>query len=270
MKKIIIILVLILSVSNFHAQRGQSVAYIDMEYILEQVPEYLDAQNTLDGKVTQWKKKLDDQARYIEVLKTDLANQKAILTKDLIEEKEEEVSLKQEELRKLESLYFGPNGDMYNLRKQLVQPVQDQIYIAIQDIAIKRKYDFVFDKSSEPIMLYSNKKYDISELILATINKDRKIEELDEKRNASRTQLTPKQKEAVSDKKEELEQNIADKEAAKKIVEDRRAKALELRNEKRRILKEKQEERKRQKEEEREKKIEDAKKQKENNNKNQE
>ena len=104
-----------------------------MEYILENLPEYIQAQNTLNAKIAKWKKKLDTEARHIEVLKTDLANEKAILTKDLIEEKEEEITLKQFELRRLESLYFGPKGDMFLVRKQLVKPIQDQVFNEIQE-----------------------------------------------------------------------------------------------------------------------------------------
>ena len=80
MKKIFLFIVLVLTVSLSRSQRSQIIAYIDMEYILENVPEYLEAQNTLDRKVVKWRQKLDKQARYIEVLKTDLANEKAILT----------------------------------------------------------------------------------------------------------------------------------------------------------------------------------------------
>jgi Skp family chaperone for outer membrane proteins len=185
MKKIFLTLVLLFSATILLAQKNQRIAYIDMEYILENVPEYLEAQNTLDAKIQKWRKKLDTQARYIEVLKTDLANEKAILTKDLIEEKEEEISLKQEELRRLESLYFGPNGDMFLVRKQLVKPVQDQVYNAIQNIAKRKKYDFVFDKSSDLVMLYSNKNYDISELVLSTISRTRKIDEKNKKKEYS-------------------------------------------------------------------------------------
>ena len=135
-----------------------------MEYILENVPEYMEAQNTLDSKVSKWRSKLDKLSRYIEKIKNDLANERAILTNDLILDKEDEITLKQEELRRLESLYFGPNGDMYLLRKQLVKPIQDQVFNSIEGIVKKKKYDFVFDKSSDLVMLYSNKKYDISEL----------------------------------------------------------------------------------------------------------
>jgi Skp family chaperone for outer membrane proteins len=153
-----------------------------MEYILDNVPEYLDAQNTLDAKVIKWKGELDKLSRYIEQLKSDLANERAILTQDLIEEKEDEITLKQQELRRLESLYFGPQGDMFLLRKQLVKPVQDQVYNSVQSIASKRNYDFVFDKSSDLVMLYSNKKHDISDLVLNSIVRGRKIKEKQDKR----------------------------------------------------------------------------------------
>jgi len=173
MKKIFLLVVLLFTATNFWSQRNQIIAYIDMEYILENVPEYIQAQNTLDSKVAKWRKKLDKQARHIEILKPDLANEKAILTKDLIEEKEEEITLKQVELRRLESLYFGPKGDMFLVRKQLVKPIQDQVFNAIQGIAKRKKYDFVFEKSSDLIMLYSNKKYDISDLVLSIIDRTR-------------------------------------------------------------------------------------------------
>ncbi|WP_236548124.1 OmpH family outer membrane protein [Polaribacter septentrionalilitoris] len=223
MKKIILLIVLLLNISISWSQRNQIIAYIDMEYILENVPEYLEAQNTLDAKIAKWRKKLDDQARHIEVLKTDLANEKAILTKDLIEEKEEEINLKQQELRRLESLYFGPNGDMFMIRKQLVKPIQDQVYNAIQSISKRKKYDFVFDKSSDLVMLYSNKKYDISELVLSTIDRTRLIKQKNEKREAKKNkkkatpkrELTEKQKTALKKKQDAAAKKIADREAKK-------------------------------------------------------
>jgi Skp family chaperone for outer membrane proteins len=187
MKKIFLSIVLLFIGATSWSQRSQIIAYVDMEYILENVPEYIQAQNTLDSKVAKWRKKLDEQARFIEVLKSDLANEKAILTKDLIEEKEEEITIKQEELRRLESLYFGSNGDLFLVRKQLVKPIQDQVYNAIQSIAARKKYDFVFEKSSDLVMLYSNKKYDISDLVLSIIDRTRlseqKKEEINKRRN---------------------------------------------------------------------------------------
>jgi Skp family chaperone for outer membrane proteins len=233
MKKIFLFVVLIFSATILSAQKNQRIAYIDMEYILENVPEYLEAQNTLDVKVQKWRKKLDTQARHIEVLKTDLANEKAILTKDLIEEKEEEISLKQEELRRLESLYFGPNGDLFLIRKQFVKPVQDQVYTAIQNIATKRKYDFIFDKSSDLVMLYSNKKYDISELVLSTINRTRKIDEKNAKKSAPKKELSEEQKKVVAKKEAANAKKLSIKETQLKLREEKREAQLKLRKEKR-------------------------------------
>lgn len=242
MKKTVLLIFLSLSLSSLtaSAQKPQRVAYIDMEYILENVPEYLEAQNTLDAKVVKWRAKLDKQARHIELLKTDLANEKAILTKDLIEEKEEEITLKQQELRRLESLYFGPNGDMFLLRKQLVKPIQDQVYNAIQSIAAVRKYDFVFDKSSDLVMLYSNKKYDISDLVLNRINRNRKVDNLKKKKATKpKKELTDKQKQAQAKKDAAAAKKLADKEAKKKKIEDARKAKLAERERKRKLLRDK-------------------------------
>ena len=223
-----------------------------MEYILENVPEYLDAQNTLNAKISKWRKKLDDQARHIEILKSDLANEKAILTKDLIEEKEQEIGLKQIELRRLESLFFGPKGDMFTVRKQLVKPIQDQVFNEIQAIAKRKKYDFVFDKSSDLVMLYSNKKYDISDFVLASINRSRLIETKNEKKSKKKKkkktpekQLTDKQKEVIAKKEAAKAKKIEKVNEKKRLIEEKRKAKLELRNEARKKLRERNAEKKR-------------------------
>lgn len=226
------------------AQKAQRIAYIDMEYILENVPEYLEAQNTLNAKVTKWRSKLDELSRYIEKIKTDLANERAILTNDLILDKEDEITLKQEELRRLESLYFGPKGDMFLLRKQLVKPIQDQVFNSIEGIVKKKKYDFVFDKSSDLVMLYSNKKYDISELILNEIVRERKIKANEEKRkqkSASGKERTEKQKKVLRDREALRKKKEEERKARQKRSEEIRKKRIAEIEEKRRILREKKE-----------------------------
>ena len=251
MKKIVFYIVLSLIARGTYAQKIQRIAYIDMEYILENLPEYLEAQNTLNAKIAKWKKNLDVEARHIEVLKTDLANEKAILTKDIIEEKEEDILQKQEELRRLESLYFGPNGDMFLVRKQLVKPIQDQVYNAIQKIVKAKKYDFVFDKSSELILLYSNKKYDISEIVLASIDKTRKVADRlakqQEKKTASK-ELSDRQKALLAAKKKKREALLAKQEKKKQQIAERKAALLAKKEAKRLLLKQKQEAAKKKKE----------------------
>ena len=266
MKKNIVLIVLLLTVAIGKAQKSQRIAYIDMEYILQNIPEYLKAQNALDAKVQKWKNKLDKEARKIEVLKTDLANEKAILTKDLIDEREEDIKIMQESLRRLESLYFGPNGDMYQLRKQLIKPVQDQVYNAVQSIASRKKYDFVFDKSSELVMLYSNKKYDISDLIVKMINIDQKRQAKKDKIAAKKellknSGLSDKEKERIA-KREAQKKKRADERAARvKAIEERRQAKAKALAEKRRLLKEKKEALKKAKEEEKKKEEQEQKNQ---------
>ena len=226
------------------AQKPQRIAYIDMEYILENVPEYMEAQNTLDSKVAKWRSKLDKLSRYIEKIKNDLANERAILTNDLILDKEDEITLKQEELRRLESLYFGPNGDMFLLRKQLVKPIQDQVFNSIEGIVKKKKYDFVFDKSSDLVMLYSNKKYDISDFVLNEIVRERKIkinEEKRQKKSVLSKEKTEKQKKLLKDREALRKKKDEERKARQKKSEEIRKKRIADIAEKKRILKEKKE-----------------------------
>lgn len=178
------VLIIVIILFNFavHAQKPQRVGYIDMNYILENVPEYVNAQSQLDTKVKTWQQKLDVLSKEIEQLKTDLSNEKSLLTKELITEREEDIAIKEQELMRLQQAYFGPTGDLFQMRKQLVKPVQDQVYNAVQDIAQKKRYDFILDKSSDLIMLYSNSKYDISELVLNAIVKNRKRQAVQDKK----------------------------------------------------------------------------------------
>lgn len=189
----VLIAVCIFLNSMAYAQKPQRVAYIDMNYILENVPEYVNAQAQLDTKVQTWQKKLDALSNEIEQLRTDLSNEKSLLTNDLIEEREEDIAIKEQELSRLQQAYFGPTGDLFQLRKQLAKPVQDQVYNAIQDIAKRKRYDFVLDKSSDLIMLYSNEQYDISELVLNAIVKNRKRQAIDDlkKERMAKVSATP-------------------------------------------------------------------------------
>lgn len=241
MKKITYSIILLCSIHFAIGQRTQTFAYIDMDYILENVPEYVNAQDLINVKAEDWKANLNKLSRFIEVLKSDLVTEKAILTKDIIDEKEEEILLKQEELGRLEALYFGPDGELFELRKQLVKPIQDLIYNAVQDISEKKKYDFVFDKSSDLVMLYFNKKYDISELVLATIVKSKKLIEVAQKTDARKQEMQAKMdaiKKARQELIEEQKKIIEAKKAARlKEIEEKKKKLLEKKNS---VIKEKE------------------------------
>ncbi|MGB5363795.1 MAG: OmpH family outer membrane protein [Aureibaculum sp.] len=239
-RKVLFLLAVAISL-NALAQKPQRIGYIDMEYILENVPEYNDAQARLNVKVATWQQKLDGLKREIEVMKTDLSNEKPLLTKDLIDEREEDIQIKEEDLRNLQAAYFGPTGDLYLLRKQLVKPVQDQIYNAVQNIAVSKNYDLILDKSSDLIMLYANTRFDVSELVLNSIVRCRKKTQLEEKKNQQQSDVEDAADNAQdklddrAKKREELQNRIKEQQDArakqreelKKAAAEKRAMRLE-------------------------------------------
>lgn len=211
-----------LSASSF-SQRGVRIGYIDTEYILENVPEYQEATSQLASKVQKWKGEIETQLSGIEQKRKDLNNEKALLTKELIEEREEDLVFEEKEILDYQQKRFGPNGDLMIQKKQLIQPIQDQIFAAVQDIAEKQKYDFVFDKSANVVMLYSADRYDFSEQVIRSIT-----------RSAKRTQATTKAERKAADEEdvvveinEELEaKQSADEERKNAVLDERAAKKL--------------------------------------------
>ncbi len=200
------------------AQRGIRIGYIDMEYILESVPEYQEAKTQLDGKVQRWKADIQKQSQEIDQMKLNLANERVLLTKELIEEREEEVKIKEDEMIKYQQDRFGPNGDLIIQRRQLVQPIQDQVFNIVQEIAEAKKYDFIFDKSADVVMLFAAKRNDISETVLRSINRNNKRTEVTNRREKQEVErlesLSDEEDKAVTEREKAIEDKKNDREAA--------------------------------------------------------
>lgn len=183
-KRYFIVLLLFTTILTF-GQRGVKIGYIDTEYILENLPEYNQISKRLEDKAAEWKNEIEDRSRKIEQKKESLNSERILLTREMIEEIEEEIILDEEELSEYQQKRFGPRGDLIIQKQQLIQPIQDQIFNAIRELAKSRSYDFIFDKSADIVMLYSDKRYDISDQILRTItraNNRRKVDSKKEKR----------------------------------------------------------------------------------------
>lgn len=165
-KRLLFVLSFLLLGFGANAQRW---AYVDTEYILQKLPKYREAQSQLDKMARDWQKEIDAESRSLKKMKVSLENERVLLTRDLIEERELQISDKTTEIEELQQKRFGAEGDLITQRKQLIRPIQDQVFNAVQSIAKKKRYDAVFDKSSDLIMLYYNKKYDISDKVLKQI-----------------------------------------------------------------------------------------------------
>lgn len=223
MKLKVLFLLIIVSTMGIsaHAQRGVRIGYIDTEYILQNVPEYQEASAQLESKVQKWKTEIETQLNEIEQKRKDLSNEKALLTKELIEEREEDIAFEEKEILDYQQKRFGPNGDLMIQKKQLIQPIQDQIFAAVQDMAEKRKYDFVFDKSADVVMLYSAERFDFSDEIIRSIS-----------RTSKRTQAQTRQERKTAEAEENLPEIDEEQEAREKAAEERREQILNEREQK--------------------------------------
>jgi len=230
MKKIFLLLSIISIIANAQTARGVKIAYIDMEYILEKVPDYADAINQLEQKAQRWKEEIDTKKNDISILKENLKTERVLLTKELIEEREEEIAYLDKELLDFQEKCFGPKGDLIIQKSVLVKPIQDQIFTIIQDVAEQRKYDFVFDRASDLTMLFADKKHNISDFVVRKLASAQKREEM------SKKQLK------VLEAKEALEELVEDNpalEERKKILEEKKIARENLLAERKKAIEEK-------------------------------
>ena len=177
----IIIFLCLISTINISAQRGARVGYIDMDIILNNLEEYRKSSKSLDKNILLWKKEIELKKIELKKYQNQLEIEKVLLTSELIKDKELEIEDFALELINLQEKRFGSNGDMIKQRIQLLQPIQDQVLNIIKEIAKEKKYDFIFDRSSDGTMLYSVKNYDISDLVIKRLNRNKKIQERKDK-----------------------------------------------------------------------------------------
>jgi len=182
MKKIIFLLIITLGSNYLYSQRGVRIGYVDSEYILQNLSEYQDTKDDLEEKADSWKQEIEKRFSDLKNKKDNLNAERILLTEELIKEREEELELEKNEILDYQQKRFGPRGDLIIQRQQLIQPIQDQIFVAIQEIAKSKKYDFIFDKSADIVMLYSDKKFDISDQILRTITRSNNRKQLETRR----------------------------------------------------------------------------------------
>ena len=172
-----------------YAQRGVRLGYIDMDYILENVTEYQKA-STLSGKsVEEWKKDIELKKIGLQQQQDQFLAEKILLTAELIKDREAALKLMAEDIVSLQNSYFGPQGRYIVQKTKLLQPIQDQVLSIVREIAQQRKYDFIFDRSSDLVMLYSAKNYDISDLVLKKINALQRAEERKKQIEERKTKL---------------------------------------------------------------------------------
>lgn len=226
MRKHIFLLLFVMTVSTaLHSQsRGVKIGYIDMEYILQNVPDYAEAKNQLEQKAQKWKQEIEAKKIEVTRLKDALKTESVLLTKELREEREEEITFQETALLDYQQKRFGPNGDLTIQKAVLVQPIQDQVFNAAQDIAEAKKYDFIFDKTSDLTILFAAKRYDISDQVVRVITRSNKRGQLNKKQLKEEEEKQAKEdmvdeSPALADRQKKLDEKKA---AREKLIEERK------------------------------------------------
>jgi outer membrane protein len=164
MKKILVVFAVLL-MSGFGAA-AQKFAYVDSEYILKQIPAYQNAQNQLNTLSSDWQKEIETKYTEIDDLYKEYQSEQILMTEEMRISKEELIIRKEKEAKGLQQKRFGPDGDLFKRREELVKPIQDQVYAAIKKVAKDGSYAIIFDKSSELMMLYTSPRYNKSKDVL--------------------------------------------------------------------------------------------------------
>ena len=164
-----ILLVAVFTIASASASFAQKYAFVDTEYILSKLPDYSAAQKQLDMISVQWQKEIEAKYEEIDKLYKAYQAEQILLTEEMKRKRENEIITKEKEAKELQKQRFGVDGDLFLKRQELVKPIQDKVYNAIQELATKEKLAVVFDKSGSLTMLYSNAKYDKSDAILEAI-----------------------------------------------------------------------------------------------------
>jgi outer membrane protein len=167
MKKLLITAAILLT--TVIGATAQRYCVIDTKYILESIPDYKEAQTKLDAIADQWQKEIDAKFQDVDKMYKSYQAEQVMLTEELKRKREDEIVAREKDAKELQKKRFGYEGDLFKKREELVKPIQDRIYNAVQKMAASRMYDFVLDKSAGITVIFSDPKLDKSEDILKTL-----------------------------------------------------------------------------------------------------
>lgn len=145
---------------------AQKYAYVDTEYILNNIPVYESAKTQLEDLTKEWKKEIDAKKASIDQMYNNYQSERILLTEELRAKREDEIMKKEQELQQLQQKYFGEDGLLYKKREELIKPIQDDIYNAIKEIATEGSYAVIFDTANNLNMLYTDPRHDKSDDVL--------------------------------------------------------------------------------------------------------
>ncbi|HLO89990.1 MAG: OmpH family outer membrane protein [Chloroflexota bacterium] len=164
MKRLLLIVAVIIAAAT--SGKAQKFAYVDSEFILENIPEYADAKKEVDDLSMQWQKDIEAKFAEIDQLYKKFSAEAVLLPDDIKAKREKEIIDKEKAAKELQKQRFGTDGDLFKRREELIKPIQEKIAAAIESLATTENYAVIFDKAGSVSMMYTNPRYDISEEVL--------------------------------------------------------------------------------------------------------
>jgi outer membrane protein len=164
MKKLLVAITSLMLVTA--TVQAQKYAIIDTRYILDKMPDYKEAQKQLDDVAAGWQKEIDARQTELDKMYKDYEAEQVMLSPELKEKRENQLFNKEKDLRDMQRKRFGFEGDLFKKRQELIKPIQDKVYNAVQKMAVQRGYDFVLDKSEGITIIFADPKLDKSEDVL--------------------------------------------------------------------------------------------------------
>ena len=166
MKRVIALIFSGLCVLGTMQAKDNTVAYVDMAYILKNLPQYETANEQLTMIAKRWQKEIDALEQEVRVMTTNYQTEQIFLSEEMRQRREQKILAKEQEALELKRKYFGEAGELVKKREALLKPIQDEIYAAIQELANEKHIDVVKDRSSDPGLLYMSSKLDYSDQLL--------------------------------------------------------------------------------------------------------
>ena len=164
------ILLALIAFLGFGAQlSAQKIASVDMERILNSITEYQEAQEELDQLTARWQQEINQEYDVIKGMYNKYQAEQVLLSEQQRTQREEEIIAKEKAVREMQRQRFGPEGSLFQRRQELVKPIQDAVYEAIEQYANTRGYDFIFDRAGSAGIIFSSDTYDKTDEILRAL-----------------------------------------------------------------------------------------------------
>lgn len=178
MKKIFFICICLLAINTY----AQKFGYVDTEYILKKVPEYKEAQKEIDKLSVEYQQEIEGMYHSLDSMFNAFRKEEVLLTEEMKEKKQNQIMLKEKEIKEYQKKIFGYEGLIFLKRQELIKPIQDKVFSSVKKVAQNHKLQVVFDKAGDLVMIYTNPTHDYTDYVLEVLGLGDKTDEIDNKR----------------------------------------------------------------------------------------